>query len=115
MLRRNNDSVHTDRFPVLIVFDRHLGLSVRAEIIERAVLPYFCEAAGELVRKIDRHRHIFGRFVARITEHHALVARAVFRVVLIFARFERFVDAHCDIRRLFVNGRITPHVSPSKP
>ena len=55
--------------------------------------------------KVDCHRHIRFRFVARIAEHHALVARAVtlarFGVRLVL---QRLVNAHGNVARLLVNS-----------
>ncbi len=42
----------------------------------------------QLMRQLDWHGHQFGRFVARVAEHHALVAGAA------------GINAHGDVRRL---------------
>ena len=51
------------------------------------------------MRKHDRRRHEFRRFVAGVTEHQTLIARALLRRVLAVGRAR--IDALCDIGRLF--------------
>ena len=63
------------------------------------------EAARHAVREPDRHRHeVFG-VVARVAEHHALVAGAdlVVRVAGADLLLVRLVDAHRDVGRLLVD------------
>ena len=58
------------------------------------------EPVREPVREPDRHRHqVFG-LVARVAEHHPLVARADLVVVVAGAGalLDRLVDAHRDVR-----------------
>ena len=59
------------------------------------------------MRERDGQRHKLARFVAGVAEHHALVAGAVGEIVALAAllALERFVDAHCDIGGLLVDGR----------
>ena len=65
------------------------------------------EAVRELVRERDRQRHELVGLVARVAEHHALVAGAgdVERVVVgrVGARLVRLVDALGDVGRLLVD------------
>ena len=104
MLRRNDDRVDAVRHAVA-VFDRHLRFSVGTKIGKRSVLAYRRETAGKLVGKRNGKRHKLGRFVAGITEHHTLVARAdvVFVGIAVFG-FERFVNAERNVGRLLVDG-----------
>lgn len=48
------------------------------------------------VREDERRRHVFARFVARIAEHDALIARALFFFGLAH-------DTLVNVRRLFVD------------
>jgi hypothetical protein len=59
-----------------LVAHRHLRLAVRAEVRENIGLAHGGEPLGELVREHDRERHQLVRLVARVPEHHPLVARA---------------------------------------
>ena len=63
------------------------------------------EPPRELVREPDRHRHEVVGVVARVAEHHALVARAdlVVDVAGAGALLVRLVDAHRDVGRLLVD------------
>ena len=56
------------------------------------------------MREHCRQRHVLGRLVRRVTEHHALIARAdrIRRVHLAFAGLDRLVDALRDVGRLLV-------------
>ena len=68
--------LHPGRPAVRVVAHRHLGLAVRPQVRQQPLAPHLGEPAGQLVREHDRHRHQLGRLVARVAEHHALVARA---------------------------------------
>ena len=105
MLCRNDDGVDADRFAVFI-FDSDLGLAIRTEVRERAVFADFCQAACQAVRQGNRQGHIVVRFVRSIAEHHALVAGTdgVELIRVAFLLFESIIDAHSDVRRLFVQG-----------
>ncbi len=95
-----------DRLAVAVA-DRDLGLAVRAQIVQRAVLADLGQALGQPVRERDRERHQLLGLVGRVAEHHPLVARAgdvEFIVVgLVRAMLERLVDALGDVRRLLVD------------
>ena len=54
------------------------------------------------MRHGDGHGHIFGRLVAGIAEHHALIARADVRASVLGAALERIVHAHGDVAGLLV-------------
>ncbi len=106
VLGRNDHRVHAHR-RVAVVLDGDLGLAVRAQIRERAVLAHLRQPLGELVRERDGQRHQFRRLVAGVAEHHALVAgaEAVVRVRRAVLGFIGLVDALGDVRRLDVDGR----------
>ena len=74
------------------VFHGNLGLAVRTEEIDFARLADLRELVRQLVRELDRHGHQLGRLVARVAEHHALVAGAA------------GVHAHGDVGRLRLDG-----------
>ena len=103
MLGGNYDSINAYRFAV-VIFNGHLCFAVRTQIRQHAVFAYFCQAAGKFMRQRYRQRHIFRGFVSSITEHHALVTGAYFVLVsFAFFGFQRFINAHSNIGRLFVN------------
>ena len=86
-----------------LVLDGHLGLAVRAQVAQRAVLADLGQLAGQPVRQRDRQRHEFGGVADRVAEHQALVAGAlgVQRILLLLdAGLVGLVDAHRDVRGL---------------
>src|SRR5262249_60237806 len=87
MLCRNYDGIHACG-AAFTVLDRDLRLAVGPEKINFLGFAHFGELVGELVCELNGHGHQFGSFIARKTEHQALVARA--------AR----VHAHGDVGRL---------------
>ena len=99
VLRGNHDRVDPLRL-VVLVFDGHLALAVGPQPGDFAVLPRGGQPVENLVRKLDRQRHQFGRVVAGVAEHQALVAGADF-----LALRGVFVDAHGDIRALAVDRK----------
>ena len=108
MLRAHDDVRDAARLAFLVVFHGDLGLAVGAEVRKRSVLPDFGEASRQAVGHRDRVRHVFGRLVRRVAEHHALVAgtdAVQFLIVhgIFAAAFHRAVHAHGDIRRLLVD------------
>ena len=56
------------------------------------------ESPTEAMREHHRRRHQFGRFGARVTKHHALIARALLGGLLAFRLLR--IDALRDVRRL---------------
>src|SRR5680860_267501 len=88
------------------VADGDLGLAVRPQVVERAVLAYRGEPLGQPVGEVDRHRHQCLGLVGRVAEHHPLVAgpgQPQFVVgVRAGARLVRGVDALGDVGRLLV-------------
>ena len=102
MLRGYNDCINADRLAAVVLY-RNLGLSVREQVGDRAVLADCCELLRELVREAYRHRHELRSFGACVAEHHALVAGAGV-VCVLGSALERVVYAHCNIRGLLVDG-----------
>ena len=103
MLGRNNDSIYTNRFAV-IIFNGNLSFAVRTQVRQHAFLTNLGQLQSQLVSQICRHRHVAFGFVGCITEHHALVAgTGFFLSSLAFLSFQRFVNAHSDIRGLLVD------------
>ena len=92
MLGADDYRVHA-MWSTVHVLDGHLGLAVRAQIVERVVLAHLGEATAKRVRQRDRHGHEFFGLGRRIPEHQALVARP--------AR----IYAHRDVRRLLIDRR----------
>jgi hypothetical protein len=90
----------------VFVLDRHLGLAVGPQEVDHVVFANLGEPLGHAVRKPDRHRHERVGLVARVAEHHSLVARAHFvvRIGVALALLHRLVDTHRDVGRLFVDG-----------
>ena len=74
-------------------------------IVDDALLAHLREPARQPVREPDRHRHEVVGVVARVTEHHSLVARADLVVDVAGAGrlLERLVDTHRDVGRLLVD------------
>ena len=73
VLGRDQHGVDGDGPPAL-VDDAHLRLAVGAQVGKDADAPDLGEALGEAVRHPDGKRHQVGRLVARVAEHHPLVA-----------------------------------------
>ena len=63
---------------VVLVEDGHLRLAVGPEKIGLAALAHFGEVMNQTVRHLDRKGHQLWSFIASVTEHHALVAGALF-------------------------------------
>ena len=106
VLRRDQELLDRDR-PAVDVADRDLGLAVGAQVGERPVVADGGELLGELVGERDRQRHQRGGLVARVAEHHSLVAGPgdVELVVVgrVGPRLVGLVDALGDVRRLLVD------------
>ena len=105
VLRRDEHGVEPDRNAVFVL-DRDLRLAVGAEEVDDAFLADLREPFGHAVREPDRHRHQRVGLVARVAEHHSLVAGADFVVGVGVAGplLHRLVDTHRDVGRLLVDG-----------
>ena len=94
VLRRQHDGVDRDRLAVDVAH-RDLGLGVRPQPRQAAVLPDLALPLHEPVRVVDRERHQRRRLVAGVAEHHALVAGALVQVLV-----GSMIDAARDVGRL---------------
>ena len=98
VLCRYHDGVHTHRDTGWSVLDGHLALCVGAQV---GHLTAFVTDCGEFLEdgmaQCQRQRHVDGRLVGGVAEHHALVAGAL--AVLGFSHY-----AAVDVGTLFVNG-----------
>ena len=105
VLRGNNNGINTNRLAVLIIFNGNLSLTVGTQIFECAVFANLGQTKRKLVRQRDRQGHQLGGLVASVTKHQALVARAEVKLVgiAVFC-FKGFVNTHCNIGRLRVQG-----------
>ncbi len=109
VLGRDEDALDLDGAldPVLVDLVAHgdLRLPVRAQVRQHVRLADLREPPRELVREHDRERHQLLRLVARVPEHHPLVAGAdpVDRVHVAVLGLVRLVDALRDVRRLPVD------------
>jgi hypothetical protein len=60
-----------------VVVERHLGLAVGAQVGHDVGLAHLGEALGHAMSEPDRDRHQILGLVARVAEHHPLVAGAL--------------------------------------
>ena len=102
VLGRDHDLGAAGRL-ALDVFHRHLALGIGLQIGELAVAAFFGQHLEDLVREIDRRRHVGALLIhlalgAGVAEHHPLVARAFLVAALLFLG----IDAHGDVGRLAV-------------
>ena len=106
VLGRDDDVRNADRLAV-VVDHRDLRLRVRAQPRGAAGLANLGQRAAEAMREHDRRRHQLRRFVAGVTEHQALVARALLPglLALDLAR----VDALRDVGRLLRQQQVHEH------
>ena len=104
VLRRDEHGVEPHRHAVLVL-DRHLRLAVGAEEVDDALLAHLGEPLGQrCASQIGIGMSVVG-LVARVAEHHALVAGADLVVGVAGAGplLERLVDTHRDVGRLLVD------------
>ena len=100
VLVRNHDRGQRNRL-AFGVADRNLALRVgpQVTVVLRIGVAQPREFLDDLVRIIDRRRHVGGRLVRRVTEHHSLVAGA-----LLGEEALTFGHALRDVRRLLVDA-----------
>ena len=103
MLGGNHHGIHRHGL-IVFVFHCHLGLSVRIEERQRAVLAHLRQAKRHPVAQGNGQGHSFGRLGAGVAEHHALVAGTDIRFLAAVPGFQGVIHAHGDIRALLVNG-----------
>ena len=105
VLGGKHNGIDPHRLPIFIIFDRDLAFAIRPEVVEHAVLAHLGQTLGQLMRQRDGQRHQLGCFIARVAEHHALVARADGEVRVSRARFalQRAIHAQSDVGRLLID------------
>ena len=84
---------------VFVVFHGNLGLAVRPQVIQGAVLAHLRQLQRQLVGERDRVGHQLGRLVCGIAKHHPLVAGAGVQVVRHAAvlSLQSLVNSHGDV------------------
>jgi hypothetical protein len=92
MLGGDDHGIDPDRVHILVVFHRHLALTIRPQIGKQPALAHFRQLLAELVGQGDRGRQQVFVLVGRVAEHHALVAGSA------------GVHAHGDIARLLIDA-----------
>ena len=98
VLRRNYNSVDTFGHALVAVLHRHLTLRVGTQVGHHlALFADVGQRAHNEVGQVERDWHIRLCFVGSITEHHALVASALFFLI-------STVDTAIDILTLLVYG-----------
>ena len=106
VLRGDQQLLDLDR-PAVAVAHGHLRLAVGTQVRDHLGLADVGQAVGELVGERDRERHQLVGLVARVAEHHALVARPgdVELIVVggVMASLVGLVDALRDVGRLLVD------------
>ncbi|MMZ58349.1 hypothetical protein D1872_203260 [compost metagenome] len=105
MLRRNYNSINTNRFTIFILY-RYLGFTVRTKVIQCSILTHFRQASCNTVRHSDRQRHQLRCLVRSKTKHQSLISSPnVFRFFIYFSRITAFqgsINPLSDVRRLFI-------------
>src|SRR5579875_575010 len=107
VLGGDDDRINAQR-AVSLVLDCHLGLAVRAQVFEDALLARLGQATGDAVGHGDWHRHELGRLVAGEAEHHPLVACSYLIDGVagsLRSLLEGPVHAAGDVGRLLVDGQ----------
>ena len=99
------------RLIVVGVSKGHLGLAIRAQMIDDAFLAHLRQAAGQAVRQGDGQRHVLSSLIGGIAEHQALVACAsgiVFGVIVLVmgAGFSGVVYSGANFLGLLADGDI---------
>ena len=108
MLGRHHDRVGAHRLAVLIS-ERDLAFGVRAKLRHPAGVPRLGHLMQDAVGVINRRRHQGLGLAAGIAEHDALVAGALFLLLLGIG-----IDAHGDVGRLLVHVEFELGVLPVK-
>ena len=94
VLRGDQHGAQLGRAPVLVV-ERDLRLAVGAQVRQHAGLAHLGQALRQTVRQPDRQRHQVVGLVARVAEHHPLVAGALGVEDVLAARAARGSRARC--------------------
>ena len=118
MLDRNDHCGDAHR-RVAVVFHRDLHLAVRADVGDNAGHAGDFQQRYKALRRHHRHGQIFGRFVAGVADHNALIARAEGVLVLSLSQFgfhrarnvgALVVDVAVDLVRFRVIADIPQHI-----
>ncbi len=104
MLVGDDDLGRFDRLAVLVAH-RHLALGVRPQRLFNARMPRLRDLPQNLVSIVQGGGHQFGRLATGVTEHDALVARAL---VLVAAG----IDALGDVGRLRMQQHLDRRIAP---
>ena len=86
---------------VAVVFHRDLHLAVRADVGDNAGHAGDFQQRYKTLRRHHRHGQIFGRFVAGVADHNALIARTEGVLVLSLSQFR--LDSARDVGTLVVD------------
>ena len=86
---------------VACVLHGNLYLAVRANVGERIRQAEDFQQRGKALGGHHRHGHVFGRFIAGIAHHNALIASAEGVIVLIFFQFR--LDRSCNVGTLLMD------------
>ena len=104
---------------VTVVFHRDLYLAVRTDVGDNAGHAGNFQQRHKALRRHHRHRQIFGRFVAGIAHHNALIACAEGILVLSLSKFRLHgsgnigalvVDVAVDLVRLRVIANVLQNI-----
>ena len=111
VLRGNHHGIQVGRLIVVGVGKGHLGLAIRAEVIDDSFLTYLRQAAGQAVRQSDGQWHVLSGLIRGIAEHQTLVAGTcgiVFGVIILVmsASFSGVVHSGANFLGLLANGDI---------
>ena len=94
----DHDRIHCHR-AVVVIHHGHLGFAIRPQPGQRSVLSDLGQPPGQPVAQCDCHGHPLRRFVAGISEHHALIAGTGLSGFF-FPAFQRLINTLCNIRAL---------------
>ena len=86
---------------ITVVFHRDLHLAVRTDVRDDAGDSVDFQQRYKALRRHHRHRQIFGRLVAGIADHNALIARAEGVLVLSLSQFR--LDSARNVGALVVD------------
>ena len=105
VLGGDDHGIHPDGAVVLVILHGDLALAVGTHVGQQAALANLRHAQAQLLGQGQRQGHQLRCLVAGVTEHHALVSRAVGQLAVCAGlALQRFVHAQGDVRGLFVDG-----------
>ena len=106
MLGGDQHSIQTYRPIMLVVFDGDLSLAVRTQMSDLAALAHLGKTVGKTMGKMNRQRHQYIGLVARVAEHHTLVAGTL-RLVPLLAAGLRLLFLAQTVHALIDFGALT--------